>query len=381
MRIGIIAGEASGDLLGARLIQALHAKTSGIQFEGIGGSRMIAEGFESLFDMERLAVMGLVEPLMRLPDLIKLRRAVLKHFLTNPPDLFIGIDAPAFNLGIEYQLKKAGIPIIHYVSPSVWAWGRHRIPRIAKTVDLMLTLLPFEATFYEEHHIPYEYVGHPLAYEIPEDVDTLTARRALCLDEKGTYIALLPGSRRQEINFMGKTFLEAAKLISNDRPDIKFITSHVNEKRYEEFYNQYQAVAKELPLTFFTCRSQQVMAASDAVMVTSGTATLETMLYKKPMVIVYRMPEIFYQLAKRIVKTPFIGLPNLLSGKEIVPELIQRAATPEKIRAALLPFLDEEEKRDTLKSAFQQLHQVLRAGAQDKVADIVLALLHQQKNN
>jgi lipid-A-disaccharide synthase len=380
LKIGILAGEASGDLLGAKLIKALRDHYPDLQLEGIGGPAMMAAGCHSLFDIERLAVMGLIEPLFRLPDLIKLRCDLYRHFIKNPPDLFIGIDAPEFNLGLELKLRRAGIPVVHYVSPSVWAWRRNRIHKIAKAVDLMLTLLPFEAKFYEDHNVPVRYVGHPLADQIPLQTNMVAARRSLCLDENVQYIALLPGSRRQEVRYMAEPFLKAARLIWENKPNVRFLTSHVNEERYQEFYASYQQYAKDLPLQFFTRRSHDVMAASTAVMVTSGTATLETMLYKKPMIIAYRMSKITYQLAKYLVKIPFIGLPNLLANEQLVPELVQNDVKPEIIAEHVLNYLDHPEKMQILESRFTELHHQLRAGTPADLVNAILAVAEKAKN-
>lgn len=374
MKIGILAGEASGDLLGAKLIHALRERCPQLEIEGIGGPAMIGAGCHSLFDIERLAVMGFIEPLLRLPDLFKLRHDLFKHFSTQKPDVFIGIDAPDFNLGLELKLRRLGIPVVHYVSPSVWAWRQKRIHKIAKAVDLMLTLLPFEAKFYEQHQVPVRYVGHPLAEQIPLEPDKIAARRALCIDENATYVALLPGSRSQEIRYMAETFLEAAKVALKVRPDLRFLTAHVNEQRYQEFYECFKRYCPDLPLEFFTRRSQDVMAAADVVVVTSGTATLETMLYKKPMVIAYRMSKLTYKLAKCLVKTPYVGLPNLLANELLVPELVQEAAQPETIAAHILDYLAHPEKVTKLKEKFTSLHQALRADNLDSIADAVLAV-------
>ncbi len=379
MKVGILAGEASGDLLGAKLIHALRERYPTVTVYGIGGPAMIAAGCHSLFDIERLAVMGFVEPLKRLPDLLKLRRDLYHHFLKNPPDIFIGIDAPDFNIGLEMKLREAGIPVVHYVSPSVWAWRQYRVHKIAKAVDLMLTLLPFEAQFYEQHHVPVRYVGHPLAEQIPLEPDQLAARRALCLDENAVYIALLPGSRNQEIRYMAEPFLQAAKLVWEQNKEVRFITSHVNEKRYQEFYDAYQRIAPEIPLTFFTRRSPDVMAASDMVVVTSGTATLETMLYKKPMIIAYRMSAFTYLLAKWLVKTKYVGLPNLLANELIVPELIQEAANPENIADYLLGYLNHPEKVQTIKTKFTQLHLSLRMQSAKTAVDAIANVIAQKK--
>lgn len=376
MKIGIVAGEASGDLLGAKLIHALRRHWPDLQVEGIGGQAMMAAGCESLFDIERLAVMGLVEPLFRLPDLIKLRHDLYRHFTTNRPDVFIGIDAPDFNLGLELKLRRTGIPIVHYVSPSVWAWRQKRIYKIAKAVDLMLTLLPFEAKFYEHHNVPVRYVGHPLADQIPLSPDKIAARRALCIDEHATYVALLPGSRRQEVRYMAEPFLLAAQKVWEQRPHIRFLTSHVNEQRYQEFSEYHKQYAPHLPIQFFTRRSHDVMAAADIVVVTSGTATLETMLYKKPMVISYRMSSLAYKIVKRLVKVPFAGLPNLLANQLLVPELIQDAAKPEAIAQQILDYLDNPEKIHALEERFTEIHKGLRADSASCIFEAISGIMN-----
>lgn len=372
MKIGILAGEASGDLLGAKLIHSLREHCPKAQIEGIGGPAMIAAGCESLFDIEQLAVMGFIEPLLRLPDLIKLRHNIYHHFLKHRPDIFIGIDAPDFNIGLELKLRRAGIPVIHYVSPSVWAWRQRRVHKIAQAVDLMLTLLPFETKFYEKHHVPVRYVGHPLAQQIPFEPDKLTARRALCLDENATYIALLPGSRQQEIRYLAEPFLLAAKKILTYYPHLKFITSHINEQRYQQFHDYFKQYAPDLPLEFFTRRSHDVMAAADIVVVTSGTATLETMLYKKPMIIAYKMSGFTYLLGKILVKVPHIGLPNLLAEERIVPELIQQEVTAENIATHLKNYLDHPQKISTIQKRFTQLHKELYVDSAANIAEAIL---------
>lgn len=374
IKIGIVAGEASGDLLGAKLIHALRERCPHLQIEGVGGPAMAAAGCHSLYDIERLAVMGFVEPIFRLPDLIKLRHDLYRHFTTQCPDVFIGIDAPDFNLGLELKLRRAGIPVVHYVSPSVWAWRQKRIFKIKKAVDLMLTLLPFETQFYQQHHVPVRYVGHPLAEQIPLQPDKIAARRALCIDQEATYVALLPGSRRQEVKYMAEAFLLAAKQALQKKPNLRFLTSHINEQRYQEFYAYFKQHAPELPLQFFTRRSQDVMAAADVVVVTSGTATLETMLYKKPMIIAYRMSRLTHWLAKILVKVPHVGLPNLLAGERLVPELIQDEATPEAICQHIIDYLDHPEKVCVLQDKFTSMHQSLRADSAKEIADAVLSV-------
>lgn len=375
MKIGIVAGEASGDALGAKVLAALKERCPEIEVEGVGGPQMSAAGCNNLFDIERLSVMGLVEPLKRLPDLIRLRRDLYSHFTKNRPDIFIGIDAPEFNLGLEHKLRDQGIKVVHYVSPSVWAWRRGRIHKIAKAVDAMLTLLPFEADFYREHHVPVEYVGHPLADLVPLEIDVPAAKRALCLEQDATYIALLPGSRKQELQQMAEPYLLAAYKLWQQRPALKFLASHINEQRYQEFVEVQQRVAPDLPIQIFTRRTQDVMAAADAVVVTSGTATMETMLYKKPMVIAYRMHWLTHKLAKLLVKTPFIGLPNLLANAMIVPELIQEAATPDAIAAGVADYLDHPDKVSALKQRFTELHQQLRKDSAASSAEAILRVV------
>lgn len=373
--IGILAGEPSGDILGAGLINSLNAQQSNFQFAGIGGPKMIAAGCRSLHDMERLSVMGLVEPLFRLPELFRIRRELYHYFIQNRPDVFIGIDSPDFNLGLELKLRKKGIPVIHYVSPSVWAWRQKRIIKIAKATDLVLTIFPFEADFYQKHHVPVQFIGHPLADFIPLQNNKLAARKKLNLDPDAIYIALLPGSRHNEIKFLAERFLATAHLCSKKRPQIKFITSSINEIRHQELQKIQQAQFKDLPLTFFQGRSHEVMEAADLVLVTSGTATLETMLHKRPMVIAYRMANLTYQLARHLVKLKYIGIPNLLADEKLVPEFIQDAATPENMCRALLDYLDHPEKIVALENKFLLMHQRLRCNASQQAANAVLNIL------
>lgn len=373
--IGILAGEASGDLLGAGLISLLNNQSSHFSFTGIGGPKMIAAGCRSLHEMERLSVMGLVEPLFRLPELFRIRRELYNYFLQNRPDVFIGIDSPDFNLGLELKLKQKGIPVIHYVSPSVWAWRQKRIIKIAKATDLVLTLFPFEADFYKKHNVPVQFVGHPLADLIPLQNDKLAARKKLNLDPDKTYIALLPGSRANEIKYLAERFLATAHQCWKKRPNLQFITSSINNKRYEELKTIHQNKFPDLPLLFFQGNSHDVMEASDIVLVTSGTATLEAMLYKRPMVVAYRMANLTFQLAKHLVKLKFIALPNLLANEKLVPEFIQNDATPENMSAALLDYLDHPEKVVRLEEKFLQLHKDLRCDANQEAAQAVLKVL------
>lgn len=375
MKIGIIAGEASGDLLGAGLIETLRQTYPDLSVTGIGGPAMIAAGCNSLYNMESLSLMGLIEPLFHLRELFAIRKGLLEHFLQNPPDVFIGIDSPDFNLGLEIKLRQAGIRVVHYVSPSVWAWRKKRIFKIAKAVDLMLTLFPFEADFYQQYKVPVSFVGHPLADQIPLQPDKLAARERLKIDSNKKVIALLPGSRRNEIKYLGELFIETAKRCKRQNQQIEFITSAVNIQRNQEFQRLWYSLAPEVPIKFFEGRSRDVMEAADVVLVTSGTATLETMLYKRPMVIAYRMSNITFQIARHLVKLTSIGLPNLLSNEKLVPEFIQHDATPENLANALIDFLENPQKVDELEKKFLEMHTQLRRQASQRAAEAVIQLV------
>jgi lipid-A-disaccharide synthase len=375
MHIGMVAGEASGDVLGASLINALRLFEPALKATGVGGPAMIKTGFNTQHEMERLSVMGLIEPLLHLPGLFKMRRQLSQYFIKTPPDVFVGIDSPDFNLGLELTLRKANIPVVHYVSPSVWAWRRKRIHKIAKAVDLMLTLFPFEADFYRKYDLPVHFVGHPLADLIPLTVNKQAARRALGIPVHGTYIALLPGSRRHELNYLAELFVAAAKQCLHKNTAVHFLTSAANVQRDTEFQTFVRHFAPDLPIHFFIGRSHDVMAAADVVLVTSGTATLETMLFNRPMVIAYRMSPITFSIARRVVNVPYIGLPNLLANERLVPEFIQNDATPENLCNALLDFLDHPEKTKALEEKFTLIHQQLRCNASQQAAQAIKNLI------
>ncbi len=374
LRVALVAGEASGDLLGAGLMQALRAQHPHISFMGVGGPRMEAEGLISEFPMERLAVMGLVEVLGRLRELLGRRKALIAQLLEARPDVFIGIDAPDFVLEIEAQLHRAGIPAVHYVSPSVWAWRQKRVLKIRDGCDLMLTLFPFEARFYEEQQVPVRFVGHPLADTIPLDSDRLAARQALGLPQDGQVIALLPGSRGGEVGRLGALFLDAAAQLLAVRPEVRFVLPCANAARRAQV-EQLLAGRSPLPLLLTDGRSHEVLAACDGVLIASGTATLETLLFKRPMVVAYRVAPLTYLILKQLVKSPYISLPNLLAGRKLVPELIQHEATPERLVAELLPLLEHPEQQT---DSFAAIHLSLRRDASVQAARAVLELLRER---
>lgn len=374
LRFGIVAGEKSGDILGAGLIKAIRSRHPEATFFGIGGELMIAQGFNSLFDQERLAIMGLVEPLKRLPELLSIRKQLFVHCCQHPPDVFIGIDSPDFNLDLELKIRQQGIKTVHYVSPSVWAWRQNRIKKIARAVDLMLTLLPFEAEFYRQHRVPVRFVGHPLADELAP-VDNLAAVQAelgLVMGD-GPLVALMPGSREAEVRLMGPVFWQAAELIWHSNPQIQFIVPAANGARHEQIQTQLEAYP-DLPITVVLGQSAAVMSASSAVVMASGTTTLEALLLGKPMVVTYRMARLSFAILSRLVKANYISLPNLLADKALVPELIQDAATPHAI-AEQVPRLLEPEYQQSLMQAFDKIRSQLRLNASEQAAEAVLELI------
>ena len=378
---GIVAGEASGDILGAGLIRSLRKRYPNARFAGIGGEEMMAEGLQSLVPMERLSVMGLVEVLGRIGELVRIRRRLLDFFLTTPPAVVIGIDSPDFTLAVERRCRKAGIPTVHYVSPSVWAWRKKRIFKIAKSVDLMLTLFPFETDIYHQHNIPVVFVGHPLADRIPMRPDTTQARADLGLELDKPVLAILPGSRGGEVERLGTLFLEAARWLQQRIPDLQLIIPCANREREKQIRGITEALELSLPVTIVQGRSREVMAASDVVLLASGTATLEAMLLKKPMVVGYRLSDFSYKILSRMVQAPHVALPNLLARRELVPELLQNAATPEALGAAALSQLEDTSKREQLIDAFTELHLTLRQNADEQAAKAVAALLTSGHND
>ncbi len=375
LHIGIVAGEMSGDLLGAGLLRALRRLYPNARIDGIGGARMLAEGMDSLYPMELLSVMGIVEVLGRYPQLKRCHNHLIRHYLKQPPDVFIGIDAPDFNLPLERRLKQAGIPTVHYVSPTVWAWRESRLPKIMQSCDLMLTLFPFEARYYEQHGHPVQFVGHPLAQQIPFQTDRQAARKTLQVAQDKTYVAILPGSRHSEVSRLSQPFLETAVWLQQRR-DIEFLVPLANEKVAHSFQQQAQPTQYQgLKLHTFDGHSQTAMAAADVVLLASGTATLEATLLKRPMVVAYRLSPITYWLAKWLVKVPYVSQPNLLSGKALVPEFIQAQATPDNMGQAVLDWLDQPQKNQDILQAFTDIHHSLHKESDQLAAQAVSQLL------
>jgi lipid-A-disaccharide synthase len=369
LRIALVAGEASGDILGAGLMRALKARHPSVEFMGVGGPLMQAEGMVSYFPMERLSVMGLVEVLGRLKELLARRKELIQTLIAEKPDVFIGIDAPDFNLTIELKLRRAGIKTVHYVSPSVWAWRQKRVLKIREGCDLMLTLLPFEARFYEEKGVPVRFVGHPLADTIPLQSDRAAARVELGLLD-GPVVALMPGSRGGEVGRLGALFFDTAQRLLVSRPNLQFVLPCASPHRRAQIELLLQG--RNLPVKLLDGQSHLALAACDAVLIASGTATLEALLYKRPMVVAYRLAPITFWILKRLVKSPYVSLPNLLAQRLLVPELLQEAATPETLAANLLPLLDGG---DAQTAGFDEIHRTLRRDASNQAADAVLGLL------
>ena len=328
LRIALVAGEASGDILGAGLMRALKAQHPAVEFIGVGGPLMQAEGLTSYFPMERLSVMGLVEVLGRLRELLARRKLLIQTLIEEKPDVFIGIDAPDFTLNIELKLRQAGIKTVHYVSPSVWAWRQKRVLKIREGCDLMLTLLPFEARFYEEKGVPVRFVGHTLADTIPLQADRAAARAELGLPD-GPLVALMPGSRGGEVGRLASVFFEAAERLQALKPGVRFVLPCASPQRRAQIETLLEG--RTLPLTLLDGQSHLALAACDAVLIASGTATLEALLYKRPMVVAYRLAPLTFWILKRMVKSPYISLPNLLAQRLLVPELLQDDATPEAL--------------------------------------------------
>jgi lipid-A-disaccharide synthase len=375
-KIAIVAGEASGDLLGSHLISALKKKRKDLTFFGIAGPKMMSEGASTLFPIEKLSVRGYFEVIKHLWGLLKLRKRLLQQILAEKPDIFIGVDAPDFNFWLERKLKKQGIPTIHYVSPSIWAWRGGRIHKIKRAVTHMLALFPFEPALYESVNLPVTYVGHPLADELPITPDKKSARTLLKLRQNEMVIAMLPGSRQSEVQQHADLFVKTAELINQHHPSAKFIVPLITRETRDIFE---RALAKStdntLDMKLLFSHAHDAMEAADFVIVASGTATLEAALLKQPMIITYRMPTLSWWLLKPLHYLPYVGLPNVLAGQFVVPELLQKEATPEKLNETMTAMLQDTEALLAIQHTFTEIHLSLKQNSAQKAADVVLSYL------
>lgn len=373
--IALVAGEVSGDYLGAGLIRALKKRIKDVNFIGIAGPKMIEAGCHASYPAEKLAVMGFAEALGRLPEIYSIRRKFKNQLLENPPDIFIGIDAPDFNLGLEEKLRAAGITSVHYVSPSVWAWRAERIHKIKRAVDRILTLFPFEAEFYKEHNVPVSYVGHPLADQIPMQPDRQAARQKLGLPASGLIIGVLPGSRKSEVEKIGPIFCEAIKLCLRQNNDLQFIAPLATSATRIMFESMVEGIIPDAPITLYDGQSQDVMIAADILMVASGTATLEALLCKRPMVVAYKMAASTWWYMKRKFIVDHYALPNHLSEHEVVKELYQEKAKPELIANEIMRLADNPDEVKQRQKEFTAIHRNLRCEANERAADVIMEML------
>jgi lipid-A-disaccharide synthase len=376
MRVGMVAGEASGDLLAAHLIGALKARRPSALFAGIGGPKMQAQGFVSHYPMEKLSVRGYAEALRHYREIMGIRRRLARSLVAERPDLFIGVDSSDFNLGLERKLRDAGIPTVHYVSPSVWAWRRWRVRRIARSVSRILVMLPFEAPLYEKAGVPVTYVGHPLADLIPLEPAKDEARAQLRLPSGKLIVALLPGSRRSELHYMASAFLLAAHRFRQEVHEVHFVCPTVTRETREMFERAvHEHQRTDLPLTLLFGHSHEALAAADLALVASGTATLEAALFKTPMVIAYRQSPLTWALMRPMLYLPYVGMPNILAGERLVPELLQDDATPANLAGALLTLLRDTASQRRQVERFHEFHHLLRQNTAEKAADAVLSVL------
>jgi lipid-A-disaccharide synthase len=373
MKVGIVAGESSGDTLGAALIAALQARIPGTRCFGVAGPKMIAAGCEAWAHSEELAVMGFTEPLRHLPRLLKLRSMLVSRFSALRPDVFVGIDAPAFNLGLEQRLKAQSLKTVQYVSPQVWAWRQGRVRTIGKSCDLVLCLLPFETDFYSQHGVKAVFVGHPLADQIPLEVDRAAARHELGFGHRSPVIALLPGSRMGEVERLGPDFAAAAAWIADRRPEARFVAPMASARVRATFERQIASLPAGL-ITLLDGQAQRALAAADAAIVASGTATLETLLTGRPMVVAYRLSTVTAFLLRTLglVKVPYFSQPNLLVGRRLVPEFFQEEVTGAALGAAVLEEIGNPEHVGELAREFRRVHEVLRRGGADRAATAIL---------
>lgn len=376
IRIGIVAGEASGDNLGADLINQIKSRRSDVVFAGIGGNRMREAGCECLYDTDELSVMGISEVFSKLPRLLTIRRGLLGYFRRQPPDVFIGIDSPDFNFPVEKKLRHAGVKTVHYISPSVWAWREYRLKSIARAVDLMLVMFPFEQAYYENHGIRAQFVGHPLANKLTEEVTVRDARSRLGLPQEGKIITLMPGSRKSELGQLVKPFIETAIWCQRQRGDLSFVCNLVNDSDRRHVQTVMQAEAPHLDVHFFAGRSITAMAAADVVLLASGTAALEAMLVGRPMVVAYRVNWLTYQVARRMITLPYVSLPNILAGEEIVPECLQDECNAVTMGGHLLHWLEDAGAVERLLDRFHEIHRQIRSPADSDAGRAVLEIIH-----
>lgn len=383
LRIGLVAGEASGDTLGAHLIESLRALAPEIRFFGIAGPKMQAAGCEVWESAESLAVMGLFEVLRDLPRLLRLRAQIRRKFLAARPDVFVGIDAPEFNLGLARSLHAAGIPTVQYVSPQVWAWRQRRVQRMHESVDLVLCLLPFEKRFYDDQGLHAEFVGHPLADAIPLTVDRAAARAQLGLSADARVVALLPGSRRGEVTRLSADFAATVRWLAAQRPDLEFIAPMANQAVRAIFAEALARAAPGVSVKLLDAQAQTALVAADVVLVASGTASLETALCKRPMVVVYRLGAMTAWLVRRLklVKVKFFAQPNLLADRRVVSEYFQEEIVPEAIGAELLMWMDDPARRHELEQEFSRIHAELRRGGSASAALAIMRLLESRRSS
>lgn len=378
MRIAMVAGEASGDLLASHLIRALAARLPQAEFVGIGGPKMTAAGFQAWWPHEKLAVRGYAEVLRHYREIAGIRRQLLRRLLDERPDIFIAVDAPDFNLWLERRLKRAGIPAIHYVSPSIWAWRGGRLRGIARAVSHMLCLFPFEPAIYEKAGVPVTYVGHPLADVFPLEIDRDQAKFQLDIPPEVPVIAMLPGSRQSEVASMAESFIETARRMSQEFPDARFLVPLVSRETRSLFEQAlWKLEARELPLNILFGHAHDALMACDVALVASGTATLEAALLKAPHVIAYRMSPWSWRIMRRMSYLPWVGLPNILSGRFMVAELLQDEASPENLAQALGNLLRDAGTRRRLRAHFTDLHLQLRQNTADRAAAAILPYLAQ----
>ncbi len=377
VRIAVVAGEASGDLLASHLIAALKQHLPDAVFYGIGGPKMQAQGFDSWWPMEKLSVMGYWDALKHYREIAGIRRHLKHRLLELRPDVFIGVDAPDFNLGLEADLKAAGVRTIHYVSPSIWAWRGGRVKKIARAVNRVLALFPMEPPLYEKERVPVTYVGHPLADIIPLETNKVAVREKLALPRNNPVFALLPGSRRGELEMMAETFVETAKIIRERfLPQAVFVVPLATRETRLQFETAiYKRQATEVPFRLLFGHAQDALGAADVSLVASGTATLEAALLKRPMVITYKIAKFSYWLMKRMAYLPYVGLPNVLAGRFVVPEILQDEATPERLAEELVKLYGDKENAAAVEEAFTDIHLRLRQNTADKAARAVIECL------